>query len=149
MQQFRTSKYNTLLSCRHEEVIIQNLEGVLQFLCTWSTQKGKDTIVPSAMIDTQSLQTNYRDTFFSIYLVQLSGVQQQYNSDTLIRFPLSIFIQLSLQIVSASTHVVTGQLYYNNTHCSIHVLCQHHVFLHLGSHVLHLDLSRTFYSFCI
>ena len=62
MQESLTSKYNKLLSFRHEEVIIWNLEGVLQLVhqrsvyldCNQaytyffrpqvsSTQKGRDT----------------------------------------------------------------------------------------------------------
>ena len=67
MQECLTSKYNKLLSFRHEEVVIKNLEGVLQSvhqrsMCNQaytyffrpqrsSTQK-VETLVPSAMIDT-------------------------------------------------------------------------------------------------
>ena len=64
IQESLTRKYNKLLSFRHEEVIIQNLEGVLQFhqrsasvyLVTLtssgpsvqSTQKARDTSVVSS-----------------------------------------------------------------------------------------------------
>ena len=76
------SEYNKL-SFRQEEVIIQNFEGVLQFLCaqtavtcissgcSFRVHRKVETLVPSAMIDTQSLQSNYRDTFSQYILLLL------------------------------------------------------------------------------
>ena len=62
MRESLISKNNKLLSFRHEEVIIYNLEGVLQFLCmetllfqapVFEYTAGKvETLVPSTMIDT-------------------------------------------------------------------------------------------------
>ena len=85
MQESLTSKYDMLLSFRYKKVIISNLEGVLQSVhqrsvhldCNRaftyffrpqlsSTQKGR-TLVPSAMLNTYSSQSKYRDVFFSIY----------------------------------------------------------------------------------
>ena len=98
MQESLTSRYNKLMSLRHEDIIIQNLEEYFSFikdLCTQtavtlffrpqfsSTQKlvrKLETLVSSTMIDTQSSQSNHGDTFFSIYYwhFQLQLVENVY-----------------------------------------------------------------------
>ena len=102
MQESITSKYNKLLSFRYEEVVIQNLEEYFSFIKSYAlvlrlqlhlhkmyffrptsrVHIKVETLVPSAMIDIQSSQSNSYNwfamimythvsiiVFFSIYLV--------------------------------------------------------------------------------